>query len=187
MQETIKENTNTFGKNAMTYGAITGFSLVIISLLFYSFHSQNSQYQDFFIYLILAAGIYVGTKSFRDKSLAGYMKYSKALGSGVLISLFASLILAFYYYIFYKMINPEGIEQYFKIIEDAMFNKGINGDQIETTMKLMKTVTTPATFAFGYIFSITIWGTVLSLILSFFVKKDKEQEPFDEAMNEIEN
>ena len=187
MQETIKENTNTFGKNAMTYGAITGFSLIITSLIFYTFHSQNSQYQDFFVYLILAAGIYVGTKSFRDKSLAGYIKYSKALGSGVLISLYASLILAFYYYIFYKVINPGGIEQYFQVMEDAMVNKGIDSDKINAAIKLMRTITTPATFAFGYIFSITIWGTILSLILSFFVKKDKEQEPFDEAMNEIED
>lgn len=187
MQETIKENTNTFGKNAMTYGAITGFALVITSLIFYTFHSQGSQYQNFFIYLILTAGIYVGTKNFRDKSLDGYMKYSKALGSGILISFYTSIILAFYYYIFYKVINPEGIEQYFQVMKDAMVNKGLDSDELDTAIKMMRTVTTPVTFAFGYIFSITIWGTILSLILSFFVKKDKKQEPFDEAMNEIEN
>ena len=187
MQETIKENTNTFGKNAMTYGAITGFALVIISLLFYLFHSQNSQYQSFLIYLMLGVGIYVGTKNFRDKSLDGYIKYYRSLGSGVLISLCASFILAFYYYILYKVVDPSSILDLIQTMEENLINQGMPDDQIEMFIKILNKTMTPGALAFAYIFSITFYGTILSLILSFFIKKDKNQEPFEEAMNEIEN
>ncbi|MBE9468830.1 MAG: DUF4199 domain-containing protein [Bacteroidetes bacterium] len=185
MLQTIKENTNTFGKNAMTYGAITGFALVLMSLLFYSLNLQNSQYQGFFTYLLLGAGIYIGTKSFRDKSLDGYMKYSKSVGSGVLISLYASLILAFYFYIFYKVIDPNSIQILIQTMEENLLNQGMADDQIEMFIEILNKTMSPGLLAFGYVFSITFYGTLLSLVLSFFIKKD--QEPFEKAMNEIKN
>lgn len=185
MQQTIKENTSTFGKNAMTFGAITGFALVLMSLLFYSFHSQNSEYQGFFNYLLLGVGIYIGTKSFRDKSLDGYMKYSKSVGSGALISFYASLILAFYFYIFYKVIDPSGILTLIQTMEENLLNQGMPDDQIEMFTEILNKTMSPGLLAFGYVFSITFYGTLLSLVLSFFIKKD--QEPFDKAMTEIEN
>ncbi|MCK5822575.1 MAG: DUF4199 domain-containing protein [Bacteroidales bacterium] len=187
MQETIKENTNTFGKNAMTFGAITGFALVIISLLFYTFNIQNSSYQGFSIYLILCVGIYIGTKSFRDKSLGGYIKYTRSLGSGVLISLYSSFILAFYFYFLYKFIDPNSINVLIQTMEENLINQGMPDEQIEMFLEILNKTMTPGIIAFGYIFSITFYGTLLSLILSFFIKKEKNEEPFDKAMNEIEN
>ncbi|RLD59081.1 MAG: hypothetical protein DRJ01_11780 [Bacteroidetes bacterium] len=187
MQQTIKENTNTLGKNAMTYGAITGFALVLISLLFYSSNLQNSGYLNFITYLILGAGVYIGTKNFRDKSLGGYMNYSKSVGSGALICLFSSFILAFYFYILYKVIDPNGIQVLIQTMEENLINQGMPDEQIEMFLEILNKTMTPGIIAFGYVFSITFYGTILSLILSFFIKKVKTQKPFDKAMNEIEN
>jgi hypothetical protein len=113
------------------------------------------------------------------------MKYSKSLGSGALISFYASLILAFYFYIFYKVIDPNGILTLIQTMEENLINQGMPDDQIEMFTEILNKTMSPGLLAFGYVFSITFYGTLLSLVLSFFIKKD--QEPFDKAMTEIEN
>ena len=91
-------------KNAMNYGAIIGIALIIISLLFYMMNETTSEIQNYLGYLVLAVGVYIGVKNQRDNEQNGLMSYGQALGSGTLISFFASIIMAFYLYLFIFLI-----------------------------------------------------------------------------------
>src|SRR6056297_368993 len=98
---------NPFIKMTMTYGLITGLVLIIYTLILYM--TNNLLDQNFILgilnYVILIAGIIYGTKSYRDQYLNGYISYGKSLGTGVLISVFAGVIMGIFTYLLYEVID----------------------------------------------------------------------------------
>ena len=115
-------------KNAMNYGSIIGIALVIISLLFYMMNETTSEIQNYLGYLALAVGVYIGVKHHRDNELGGLMSYGKALSSGTLISFFASIIMAFYLYVFILFIDPSLVDVILEKAENDMIDAG-NSDK----------------------------------------------------------
>lgn len=173
-----------FLKNTMTFGAITGMGFIIISVIFYLLGIESQNISQIVNYLVIIAGIFIGTRTFRDKFNYGSITYGKALGSGVLISLFSSIILAFYTYIFFKIIDPGALGKIYEIMEQNMMKQGnMTDQQLEMALEMAKKFTTPVTIAVGVIISFVFWGFLFSLITSFFLKK--KSNPFDEAMKEV--
>lgn len=174
-----------FWKNNMNYGAITGFSIIILSLVVYFINIEQDLIVSLLIYVIQIIVIVLGTKHLRDKIQKGPFSYGRALASGVLISLFASVIVAFYMLLFFKIIDPDAIEKIFTAMEDSMYEKGMPDDQIEMAMEMSKKFTTPFTIAIGTVFSYTLWGFIFSLIIAAFLKK--KSNGYNQAIAEIEN
>ncbi|MBI5219686.1 MAG: DUF4199 domain-containing protein [Bacteroidia bacterium] len=174
-----------FLKNTMTFGAITGMAFIIISVLFYLLNIENQNISQYIDYAILIAGIVFGTKYFRDKMNHGSITYGKALGSGVLISLFSAIILAFYTFLFFKIIDPGALGKIYDLMEQQMMKQpNLTDQQIEMSIEMAKKFTTPVTISIGIIFSFTLLGFVFSLITSIFLKK--KTNPFDEAMKDVQ-
>ena len=88
--------TNT--KNAMNFGAILGLSLCMVSAIFMSLGAEQSTIQQWIGYVLTIGIISWGTISFRDKHNDGFISYSKAFTSCLLITFFSSIILAFFIY-----------------------------------------------------------------------------------------
>jgi len=174
-----------FWKNNMNFGAIAGFGIILFSLLLYFLNLQENTALAFIVFLILIAVIYLGTKYLRDKIMNGSISYGRALGSGTAISLFASVIVAFYMFLFFKFIDPEAIERYMSMQEDRLYNQpGMTEEQINMAMEMTRKFSTPFTMAIGAIFSYVFWGFLFSLITSIFLKK--KSNSYDAAMAEIE-
>lgn len=177
------ENTKgVFLKNSMTFGAITGMAFIIVSLVFYVLDVQSQNIAQFINYAVIIGGIYIGTKNFRDKFNNGGLTYGRALGSGVLISVFSSVILAFYTFLFFKVIDPGALDKIYEVMEQEMMKQNLPDSQMEMSLDIAKKFTTPVTIAVGVVLSFTFWGFVFSLITSIFLKK--KTNPFDEAMRE---
>lgn len=165
----------------MTYGAITGGALVIFSILLYISGNYLNDYLGYFNYLILIIGIIIGTKNFRDKELNGNMPYSKALGTGTLIALFSSIILAFYNFIFLKFVDPQIITEMQKMAEEAMLQRGMSADEVENAMQMQSKMMTPGWISIFVIPVMTFFGFIFSLITSIFLKKEVQQNPFEQV------
>jgi hypothetical protein len=173
-----------FWKNNMNFGAIAGFGIIIYSIILYFLDIQQNVGLSFIIYAIQIAIIVIGTKYLRDKIMNGSISYGRALGSGTSISLFASVIVAFYMYVFFKFIDTEALEKMYSLIEDNMYQQGLPEEQITMAMEMTKKFTTPFSMAIGAIFSYVFYGFVFSLITSAFLKK--KSNSYDAAMAEIE-
>ncbi len=182
----MEKNSNPLLKHAATYGAIIGSALVIYSLLMYFLGLYAAKQSGWISYLILFAGIMVSSKQYREQELKGNISYAQALGYGVLVSLFASIILAFYNYVFYTLIDPSAINQVFEIMEEELINSGMPDADIEKTVEAMAKYYTPLIMSLSLIPSLTFVGFLFSLISSIFVKK-QILNPFDDAMKGIEN
>ncbi|NOZ47732.1 MAG: DUF4199 domain-containing protein [Chlorobi bacterium] len=181
----MQENKSLFWKNSMNFGAIVGLAFIVYAVILFVLDLNNSTTAGFFNYVLLIAGIYIGTKQFRDHYNNGIITYANALGSGTLIALFAAIILGFYMYIFIKVIDPDAIEKMISLAEEKMISKGIPDDQIEAAMEINKKFMTPGMIAIWTVPVFTFFGFIFSLITSAILKK--EGDPFQADMQQIDN
>lgn len=175
----------TLMSNSSKYGVYTGLAMVLLSLLFYALDVKATSWPQYVSILVLLAGIIVGTLAFRDKCSGGYISYGRSLGSGVLISLVTGIILAVYSYLNAAFLNPEIIEQMIRAAEENMMNQGLSDDQIDQAMGMTKMFMTPGYIAITSVFSMLLWGTLISLLTSIFIKKGNQN--FDQVFADVEN
>lgn len=173
-----------FWKNNMNFGAIAGLAIIIVSVLLYFLNIQENTFVAIFIYIVLISVIVIGTKHFKNAVLNGNITYGRALGSGTAISFFASVIVAFYMFLFLKFVDTDAMSKMYSMMEDKLYEQGLPDDQIEMSLEMAKKFTTPFTIAIGTVFSYTFWGFLFSLITSAFLKK--KTNSYDAAMAEIE-
>jgi uncharacterized protein involved in cysteine biosynthesis len=161
-------------KNAMIYGLILGVILILFHLVQYILGIYKAPgWVSILNYAIIIGGIVYGTIRFRDDNLGGYISYSKALGSGVLICLFASIIYGFYFYILTSIIDPAYMENVHKVVEETYLEMGMDADQVENMMEMVKKFQTPVIMVLSSVFGFTLMGFVFSLITSIFIKKEE--------------
>lgn len=168
----------------MNFGALNGVAIIIVSLLIYLLGLQQTFVVSIIIYAVNILFIVLGTKFLRQQHLHGQISYGKAVGSGILISLFMSIIVAFFVFIFFKLLAPAEMDKIFAQMEENLYNKGLPDDQVEMSIEMTKKFTTPLTMALGTILSYTFMGLIFSLITSAFIKKNGDS--YQQIMNEIE-
>jgi hypothetical protein len=177
--EAKKDNTM---KSAMTYGLILGLALIVLHVVQYIMGVYKPPFWVSLINYGAIIGIIVyGTIRFRDDELEGYISYGKALGFGVLMSLFASIIYGLYFFLLTNVIDPTYMESMWAMIEETYVEMGMSDDQIEAAMSIVKKFQSPLIMVFSSIFSFVFMGTIFALITSIFLKKEKPL--FDEPQS----
>jgi len=161
-------------KSAMTYGMFVGIALIVLSLLTYIMGVIKPPFWVSLLqYVVIIAGIIYGTKKFRDEDLGGEISYSKALGFGILICVFASIIIGIYMIIFMKIIDPEFMNKMMAVIEEEYVKAGLSEEQIDAAMGMVSKMQSPIIMAIGTVFTFSFMGTIFSLVTAAFLKKEK--------------
>ena len=188
MEANIENNQNepqggvTLFKNALVYGLLTGGAYILASLLFYSLDVDPGSKVQYLTFLILIAGIIMGIKQFRDKHSGGFLSYVRCLGTGVVISVVVGIIMAIYVYLFFSYFDPGQLEKMAEMAEQRLVDQGLTDEQIDQAMVMTRKFMNPVFSAIMSIFSMAFWGTIISLIVSIFLKKNDES--FDGAFNQ---
>jgi hypothetical protein len=143
-----------------------------------------NQVFGYFSMVILAVCIFIFGKLRRDKELDGYTTYSDALGYGILVGVFASILVAFFTFIEIKFLDPSIVEKQLDIAQQKMADKGLSEEQIGKALEISKKFMTPAIMFIATIFSFAFWSLIISLITSAIIKKNPN--PFDSAMKNTE-
>ena len=170
----MEPKSNPMYKSAMTSGLIVGIALVVFSLLIYIMGVVKPPFWVSLLqYVIIIGGIIYGTKKFRDDDLGGEISYSKALGFGVLICVFASIIMGVYMVLLMTVIDPEFMNKMISVIEEEYVKMGMSEDQIDAAMKFVSKMQSPLFMAISTVFTFAIMGTIFSLVTSAFLKKEK--------------
>jgi len=179
------EQKSTFWKSAMTYGLYLALALMLFSVILYVTGLILNQKIGYFSMAIYVVGIIYAQISYRNRELNGSISYSQALSFGVAIMLFAGIITAFYTMILYTFIDPTLIEQMKVAQEEVLLQRGMKEDQIEAAMAMASKMMTPGWISIMGLFGSVFLGTIISLVTSFFVKKQENEDAFDEAMEEV--
>ena len=167
----MENQPNSLIRHTLNYGSLTGGGLILFSLLMYSIDLDLQNPLMYLAFLILAAGIFFGIKSYSNNYLGGFISYGKCIAVGVMISFFASILLAIYTYLFFTFFDQSSIQKILEVTEEKMVSKGMTEEQIETSMKLTAKFMTPIWMSLIGILSYTFWGTIISLIIGIFTKK----------------
>lgn len=108
---------------------------------------------------------------FRDEECKGVISYWKTFSFILLTFFFAAIISSVVKYIYFQYINPAYLESMFqesmKLLEKMKFPMN------DASVQQMESILKPASFTLQYIWVNVFAGTVVGLIMSGFIKKEK--------------
>ena len=174
---------------SMMYGLYLGLALILNQLIFYIAGNPFSDFAGYLVYVIIIGGLGYAMWTFAKLNTEEGMPYSRALGLGTLISVFAGILFGFFTYILYKFIEPGMIEKLLSVMEEKMLARGYKDDMIEKMLGAQKTYMTPGIMSIAQVFTVTFMGFIVSLILAIFFKKEPK-DPFygvESEQDEYEN
>ena len=181
----MEKNSNTVTKWAMTYGLYLGaFHIIFIIILYLTDHFFNGGYMSYISTAFVIGITWVGLSKFRDDVRGGVLKYGQAVGLGVLISVFAGIFAATTMYIIMRF-DSSLSDQMFDLMEEEVVRSGLSDDMIENMQKMYRIMVTPGVVALSGYINKVISGTIISLIVAAFVKKNPENG-FYEAVKDVE-
>lgn len=176
----MENQSNSVTPMAMSYGLYMGLALILNSVIFYVMGSPFSPAGAYISYGIIIAGIAWTMRTYRENNPEAGMPYGRALGLGTLQSLFASLILAFFTFVLFKLVDPGLIDKFFTFLEEQLLKSGTAENQVETAMTMYRKMMSPLVYSLTQVFSVTFYGFIFSLILAIFFKK-QPTDPFHEV------
>jgi Protein of unknown function (DUF4199) len=159
-------------KTNLTNGLILGLIGIVYSLIVYFLDLYFNKAQGYIFLLIQVALLFFLMKSYRDNFMHGQITYGQSVGAGVIICLYYAVIMAIFSYILYALIDPGLVVKQLAIAEESMVKKGLPQAAIDTGMAFSAKIMKPAIISISSIFLNMIWGTILSLIVSIFIKKE---------------
>ena len=153
-------------------GLIMGLIAVVYSLVIYFLDLSFNTYQGYVFYVIQVVILYILIKSYRDNFRYGYLTYVQAVGAGVVISIYSAILTAIFVYILYAFIDTGLVNKQLAFFEESMVKRGLPQAAIDTAMKMQIKIIKPTIIATLSMFGSILWGTILSLIIAIFVRKE---------------
>lgn len=164
---------------AMYGGGVMGVALIIFSLLTWILGLPMNHWSNSVItYGILIGGAYYFIKQYRDQELGGYMSYGQVVGAGTLISVFASLLFDFYFWIYLSFLNSDAINQIKEQAYEQAIAMGQTEEQAIQGMEMMNFMYSPGGMVIMGFFSTVFMGFIIALILGIFLRKNNPN-PFE--------
>ena len=167
----MEQKVNVWSAN-LTNGLILGLAGVVWSLVMWFLNLQFNQAQRWIYMLIQIALLFFLLKSYRDNYMHGQITYGQSVGAGVVIILYSAIIGAIFMYLLYTIIDPNLTEKQLAFVEETLAKKGVPQEAIDAGMGIQRKIMKPEIMAPVSIFSNLFFGTIISLVLSIFIKRE---------------
>jgi hypothetical protein len=167
----MEQKVNVWKAN-LTNGLILALAGITYSLVMYFLDLSLNKTQGYVFMLIQIALLFYLLKSYRDNFLHGQITYGQSVGAGVIINLYYAVMMAIFSYILYAVIDPGLVAKQLALAEEAMVKRGTPQEAIDAGMAFTAKIMKPGIMAISSVFFTMIWGTILSLIVSIFVRKE---------------
>ncbi len=165
-------------KFAMNYGAYLGLALIVISFIVYilGLEEQKSIIPSLLNNFLMIGAIVYSVTIYRDNFNNGFISYGESLKLGTSVVFFASVILAFYTFLFVTFINPEYLEKILKVAEQEILNSDpeISDENLDLALSMTQKMLQPQWMITLSVLGGTFMGFFYSLIISFFLKRESE-------------
>jgi hypothetical protein len=167
----MEEKVSVWKTNLMN-GLILGLVGIVYSLLVYFLNLSFNKAQGYVFIIVQIAVLFFLVKSYRDNYKNGMIKYSEALGAGIIICLYYAILMAIFTYLLYTVIDKGLLDKQLAFTEEMMQKKGLPQAAIDTGMSMQKKIMTPVFMAPISIFGNMFWGVIISLIVAAFARKE---------------
>jgi len=159
-------------KANLTNGLILGLIGIVYSLVVYFFDLTLNQVQGYLFLVILLVALFFLVKSYRDHYLHGQMTYGQAVGAGIVIFFYYSIITAIFTYILFAFIDPGLIDKQLAMTEEMLQKRGLPQEAMDAALKVQEKMIKPGIIAPLSILSNMLYGLIMSLIIGIFVKNE---------------
>ena len=169
------ENQESTFKMALKPGLIIGGISIAVALVLWATVSDIETRQKFgyVTWLIVAFLYHFYTKTYRENSLNGAITYGKAFTFMFYITIITSLLSIIYAYALFTVLDPGMVDVIKDQAAEKMYqNPGLTDDQIEKAIEMQSMWINPAVMTISAFLGSMFFGTVLSLVVAIFVKKD---------------
>ena len=173
-------------KANLTNGLILGLIGIVYTLLMYFLDMTQNRVQGIIFIVIQLVVLFLLLKSYRDNFMHGQITYGQAVGAGVIIILYYAVIMAVFKYILYAIIDPGLVTKQLAAVEEKLSQRGMPQASIDAAMKIQTKFMKPAIMAPMSIIGSMIYGTILSLLASIFVRKEGNPLLTDTGENSTE-
>jgi len=167
----MEQKVNVWKAN-LSSGLILGMAGIVFNLVIYFLDMTFNKSMGYIFLLLAVFLLYFLIKSYRDNYLHGLITYGQAVGAGVIIFLYHSILAAIFTYLLYKVIDPALPAKMIAFIEETMLEKGIPEASLDAVMAIQKKIFKPEIMAPFSIINNMLFGTVISLIIGVFVRKE---------------
>jgi hypothetical protein len=159
---------------ALQFGLLTGFAMIVYTLIMYLVGVNMHSSWNLIGYLFLLGGIYWGMSSIREKQLNSVMSYGKAFGIGFWIAVFAAILLGIFTFFYLKYINTAALSNGISEAENKILasNPNISDQDLQKALDMVKMFATPVLSAITGFIGYLIAGTIFSLIIAIFAKRE---------------
>jgi len=158
-------------KSILKYGLLVGAVVFIYIMLelglgLHGKYLSIGQYTGYLRYLLLAAGIYVGTNDLRYEPPGTGITFWTAFGKGLGISAVAGIIICISEWLYIDFINPQFVQDFSEFTINKLKAANASAEHIAEVMKQAH-IWKPLEMQMLLYFAETmIWGFIFSLINS---------------------
>ena len=167
----MEQKANVWKAN-LTNGVLLGLAGVVYTLILYFLDLTTNKPLTNAFMLIQLILLFFLLKSYRDNYMHRMITFGQAVGAGVVICLYSSIIMAVFSYILYAVIDPGLIDKMIALSEEASLKRGFTQEQVDAGMNFTKKIMNPPVLTIMSLFFGTLMGTVMSLIIAIFVRKE---------------
>lgn len=154
-------------------------ALLNLLLFFTGYQTEKlatGQYFQWLGFVIMFVVLWLGIKAVREESPQKAMTYGKAVGTGVLISLYSGLMSAVYSFVHFKFVNPRFADYQLELIRAKWVAAGMSDTQMDQAEKFTRMMMGPVVQAIMTPVFVVIFGLILSLVIAAFLKRAAPDE-----------
>jgi hypothetical protein len=165
-------------KSEIKFGIITGagICLWILTEFLLGFHTVRmniGEYSMYFVVIIPLITIYYGIKEKRDTQNKGVISLGSGIKTGLMISLIAAVITSIFIIVYFNYINPKYFEYGIAYQKEKFYLKGKTNIELSEQLKNIKAVFSFINQLLFQILGTVGTGFIISVVLSFILKKNK--------------
>ena len=161
-------------KFSMNYGALLGFSLVALSLLFWTMgiDEQKSTIPSLLSNILTVGILIYSIIQYRDNHNNAFITYGSAVKLGTTVAFFSSVIMAFYTFIHISYLNPDSISVILSTTEQSILETQpeISDEELDLALSMTEKLMQPHWMMIMGMLAGTFMGFIYSLIISIFLR-----------------
>jgi hypothetical protein len=166
------EKTVNVWKANLVNGLILGLIGVVYTLVIYFLDQTFNKSLNYIFLVIEIIILFFLVKAYRDNAMFGAITYGQALGAGVVIFLYATIITSIFSALLFSVIDPELMSKGIAASEEALQKRGMPQEQIDLAMKYTAKMMKPAIMIPIGLITSMFYGLIMSLIVAAFVRKE---------------
>jgi len=167
----MEQNVNVWKAN-LTNGLILGMVGIVYSLVMYFLDLSINKVQGYIFIVVQLVVLFFLLKSYRDNYMYGMITFGQALGAGVIIFLYYSVIMAIFTYILFAVIDPDLTGKMLAVAEEQLVKRGMPQAQIDAGMAIQAKIMKPGIMAPVSIIGSMFRGLIMSLLVAAFIRKE---------------